>query len=199
MARGQQTPATDTSCDRPDTAAPAATPATTTQTQDQTTTPDQSTSTPATTKPTADQALPQNQTQIPTIPQTEKTIGLPATHAPKAVKHKWTPTTGTTSALPGMAPAKTTNGKPARAPTTGSALTQPTTETGTTPKATNAADQRLHNRRRRRERRRSRQGRAGQRLHNRRRRGAQLQSQRRQVVERRGSNQAANRDQHGCV
>lgn len=132
MAQGQQTPATTP-------AATTQTPATTTQTQDQTTTPDQTTSTPATTKPTADQALPQNQTQIPTIPQTEKTIGLPATHAPKAVKHKWTPTTGTTSALPGMAPAKTTNGKPAGAPTTGSALTQPTTETGSTPKATNAA------------------------------------------------------------
>ena len=142
MARGQQAPAaTDPTQPVATTQATDPTqPATTTQTQapaattDQTTTPAVATTIPAVTKPSADQALPQGQTGAPTIPQTEKTLGQPATAAPKTVEHKWTPTAGATSALPGMAPAKTTNGKPSGAGTTGSALTQPTSETGTTPK-----------------------------------------------------------------
>lgn len=117
MVRGQQAPvATDTA------QAPATTPDTTT--------------TPASTQPTADQALPQGETAAPVVPQTEKSLGLPATAAPKTVEHKWTPSAGATSALPGMTPAKTTKGKPSGTPTTGSALTQPTTESGTVPKPT---------------------------------------------------------------
>ncbi len=126
MARGQQSPAATTQ-----TQAPAAT------TDQTTTTPAQTTQAPAVTKPSAEQALPQGQTGTPTIPQTEKTLGVPATAAPKTVEHKWTPTAGATSALPGMAPAKTTNGKPSVG--TGSALTQPTTESGKVPNPTGAA------------------------------------------------------------